>query len=180
LLAAVPIALFALTAAGVTFPDGARVLLAGLTLSAIETGSPPRATVSMPLTTVTADELHTAKQVFPNATLMSYSPPTANNFVHYFRFRQSGEPHPYGRSAVFVDGNNGEVLDTVDALQGQRSDRASNWLYPLHAVRVGGDAYAIVAVITALALAVMSVSGPVMYLKSLRRAGRSQQKTSSE
>jgi uncharacterized iron-regulated membrane protein len=115
-----------------------------------------------------------AQAALPDGRLMSWSPPRAGSAVHYFRFRVPGEIHPNGRSTVYVDANDGSVLQRSDARQAPRGTRAMHWLYPLHAVQVGGWGYRALAVLSALALAAIACSGLLGFIKATRRSKRSQ------
>lgn len=172
LLASGPILLFALTAAGVVFYGTAQVVLGALTFSGTRDAARPSVETTEPVGSATAAHIAAAQAALPGARLMSYNPPSVREAVHYFRFRSEGEPHPNGRSAVYVDGRSGDVLRVEDATTAPRGERAAQWLYPLHSAAVGGNMYAALAFLTAIALAVMSVSGPVIYIQARRRKGR--------
>lgn len=167
-LSAPLILLFALSGAGVVFGGAAAWLFTSVLGGAPEVPAPRHAT-TVPVGPPDARMIEAAQRELPAATLMSWSPPAAGNAVHYFRFRQPGEAHPYGRSTVHVDGRDGAVLASSDMLEAPRGRRAANWLYPLHAVTVGGWPYRLLALATALALAVMSASGFLSWLKTTRR-----------
>jgi uncharacterized iron-regulated membrane protein len=115
-----------------------------------------------------------AQAALPGGTLVSWSPPASGSAVHYFRFRMPGEVHPNGRSTAYVHANNGSLLQHSDARQASRGTRAMHWLYPLHAVQVGGWGYRALAVLSALALAAIACSGLLGFIKATRRSKRSQ------
>lgn len=169
LIASIPVLLFALTAAGVIFYGAAQSVLGVLSLSNITVNPRPRIETEVPIGTASSAHIAVAQSAVPKAQLISYNPPAEGDAVHYFRFRQDGEPHPNGRTAVFVDGISGSLLRVDDALQVSRGQRAAQWLYPLHAATVGGVAYKTLAVLAAVALAVMSISGPAIYIQMRRR-----------
>lgn len=167
-LSALLILLFALSGAGVVFSGAATWLFTGVLGGEPETPA-PRREAAVPVGPPDARMIQAAQRELPAATLMSWSPPAAGNAVHYFRFRQPGEAHPYGRSTVHVDGRDGTVLASSDMLEAPRGRRAANWLYPLHAATLGGWPYRSLALAAALALAVMSASGILSWLKTRRR-----------
>jgi uncharacterized iron-regulated membrane protein len=169
IVAAAFVLLFGLTGAGVVFGDATRALFLTLLSPSAEPVSSPKATASAPATAPDAALLERAQAALPDGQLMSWSPPVAGSAVHYFRFRVPGEVHPYGRSTVHADANSGEILQSQDATRAPRGIRAVNWLYPLHAVSVGGWAYRLAGVFAALALAVMSLSGLWSFVQWLRR-----------
>jgi uncharacterized iron-regulated membrane protein len=110
-----------------------------------------------------------AQSIFPGARLASWSPPAAGSRLHYFRFRQAGEVHPNGRSTVYMDAADRSVLSYSDALRAPRGEKVANWMYPLHAARVGGGGYRAAAVLTAIALSIMCLSGAVSFARQNTR-----------
>lgn len=163
------IVLFALSGAGVVFYGASRVLLNGMFGdSPVDTTRPAvAATAAVDLPDAALLEL--AKSAMPGARMMSYYPPPAGGAVHYFRMRQAGEVHPNGRSMIYIDANSGTVLKAIDATRQPPGERASQWLYPLHAARLGSEIYRLLAVLVAVALATMAVTGPVTWLQMRRR-----------
>jgi uncharacterized iron-regulated membrane protein len=160
------IVLFALTGAAVVFGDAARFLFNAVLMGqATELPALRREATAPLLSPPDATIIETAQSRLPKALLRSWSPPADGSAVHYFRFRQPAEPHPNGRSTVYVDAINGAVLQATDAMAISRGDRLANWMYPLHSATVGGWPYRVVALLAALALAVMSVTGAVSFFK---------------
>src|SRR5690606_37117316 len=104
LLSSVPILLFSLTAAGVTFYGSAQMILGLITFSSVIDTDRPTIFTDQPVGPATAEHISLAQAALPGAQLKSYYPPKTGDAVHYFRFRKEGEPHPNGRSTVFVDG----------------------------------------------------------------------------
>jgi uncharacterized iron-regulated membrane protein len=76
---------------------------------------------------------------------------------------------------VYVDANDGSVLQRSDARQAPRGTRAMHWLYPLHAVRAGGWEYRLLAAVTALALAAIACSGLLGFIRAMSRGKRSRE-----
>ncbi len=170
-LAAVLVLLFSLTGAGVVFGQASRSLFSSVLWSETAAPAPARVTTDAHPPAADAVLIARAQAALPGAQLMSWSPATPANATHYFRFRQAGEPHPFGRSTVHISALDGRVLSAVDATLEPRGERAANWMYPLHAVTVGGWPYRLLALLAALALAVISFSGMLGFVRSLRNNG---------
>jgi len=166
--------LFGLTGAGVVFSGSAEAVLSMLLGSENGAEAAPAASTPGGVPAPGVAMIARAQAALPDGRLMSWSPPRAGSAVHYFRFRVAGEIHPNGRSTVYVDANDGSVLQRSDARQAPRGTRAMHWLYPLHAVQVGGWGYRALAVLSALALAVIACSGLLGFIKATRRSKRSQ------
>lgn len=164
-LAALFIVLFALTASGVIFGQATRSLLSAVFGGHAGTTTVPRVAVDGRVPAPDRTMVANAMAALPAARLMSWSPPLQGSGVHYFRLRQPGEVHPNGRSSVSIDAREGQVLARHDATRDPAGERAANWLYPLHAARWGGWPYRALAVLTALALAFMSLTGIVSFLR---------------
>lgn len=162
------ILLFAMTGAGVVF-GGAASWLFDAVLGGEREAPPPRREATERVAPPDTAMVAGVQAELPAAALVSWSPPAPGNAVHYFRLRQPGETHPYGRSTVHVDGLSGAVLASSDMLQAPPGRRAFNWVYPLHAAKIGGWPYRLLAAATALALAVMCISGFLSFMKSRRR-----------
>lgn len=167
-VAATFILLFALTGAAVIFNDTSRLVFNAILGDQSTSEPPPRRETPKPVEMPDHNSIELAQSELSHARLMSYSPPEPGNGVHYFRFRQPDEVHPNGRSTVYLDALNGNVLRSVDATQVPVGDRLANWMYPLHAARIGGWPYNLLALATALALAVMSVSGAMSFVQGSR------------
>jgi uncharacterized iron-regulated membrane protein len=164
-VAATFILLFGLTGAGVVFGDTSRLLFNIMLNGHATSESPPRRDAPNRIEMPDRESIQSAQSELPRATLMSYSPPAPGNAVHYFRFRQPGEVHPNGRSTVYLDAVNGTVLRSIDATRVPVGDRVANWMYPLHAAKIGGWPYRLLALATAIALGAMSVSGVASFLQ---------------
>lgn len=167
------IVLFALSGAGVVFYGASRVLLNGIFGNSPADTARPAVAATAPVDLPDAGLIEQAKAAMPGARMMSYYPPPEGGAVHYFRMRQVGEVHPNGRSMIFIDANTGTVLEAIDATRQAPGERASQWLYPLHAARLGSEAYRLLAVLVAVALGAMAFTGPVTWLQMRRRKTRS-------
>ena len=91
-----------------------------------------------------------------------------------FRKRTPGEWHPNGRSFILLHPYTGEVLQTIDARRQRLGVRLMEKAYPLHASKVGGVPYTLLAVCTSGALIVLGVLGCLSYFF---RAGHHRRKS---
>ena len=110
-----------------------------------------------------ATTLETVAKTFPDGKLVYYIPPRPDNAVMTFRKRMPGEWHPNGRSFILVHPYTGEVLQTIDARQQQLGMRLMEKAYPLHASKVGGVPYTLLALCTSGALIALGVFGCLSY-----------------
>lgn len=120
-----------------------------------------------------ASILDTVTKTFPDGKLVYYIPPRADNAVMTFRKRLSGEWHPNGRSFILLHAYTGEVLQTIDARQQELGMRLMEKAYPLHASKIGGIPYTLLALCTSGALIALGVLGCLSYgFKILTRRRR--------
>lgn len=173
-LFAAPILLIALTGASMVFPQQAKTLLAGLTLSGVQATPTVLATgmeVNWPLA------LKRAQRQFPGAQVRGISWPQQEGQPAIVRLKQDEELHPNGRTIVRIDPNSSTILAIQDALQLPAAERLYNMFYPLHSARIGsgiaGRFYDIVIAATGLALSFLALLGAYSYL---HKAGFSRKK----
>lgn len=170
ILSVVSVVLFSVTAAGVIFYPQARSILSNLfnekaadilTVSAVtdkpEFGAPTDEQVAM------------AMAALPEANLIAYYPPSSNRSLHYFRFRHADEPHPNGRSAVYIRPGEKVAAQIIDARRAPTGERIAQFLYPLHAAMLGGGAYTAFAFVSAIAICIVALSGPLAFLRRRSR-----------
>ena len=69
--------------------------------------------------------------------------------------RQQAEWLPNGRSTLWFDAANGELLGVRDALAMQRGAQAFNLAFPIHASKVGGWTWRIALTISGLAMTML-------------------------
>jgi uncharacterized iron-regulated membrane protein len=165
-LASPLVLLLLLTGGGLVFHDAARALLNGAAGDRVPEVVPPSAPADRPYAPPRAALLARAQAALPDARPVFYAPPRAGSGVQSFRMRRPCELHPNGRSYVYLD-LGGRVLGSVDACALQPGERAAHALYPLHSGKTGGGAYRLAVLLGALALAALSASGAVSYLKKL-------------
>lgn len=145
---------------GIAMVFGAEVRQLLTVVTAEQPRMPPPAKAAGPAGPVAwAAVLTTARSAFPDADLVFISPPRAAGQPVSMRLRQPGEWHPNGRTVVQVEPTTGGLLQAVDALALSRGERVFNTLYPLHAGRVGGLAFALLMVAGGLGLAWLSAAG---------------------
>jgi uncharacterized iron-regulated membrane protein len=177
-IATLPILLLTLTGAAMVFPDAAKAALAWLL---------PSGSAAAPVTPAMGTEhagapeladwpevLERAQGTFPQATLRIASWPDEQGVVS-IRLKQPAEWHPNGRTRVTIAG--GRVVETHDATQDPLPARAYNALYPLHASRVGGRPYDLLAAFAGISLPLLAIVGLWTFLRqrlpsSARRQGR--------
>jgi uncharacterized iron-regulated membrane protein len=170
-VAAVPLLVILATGAGLALPGVAKPLLAALTGERAAEPPPPRmAEDASPAARVDWPRALTNAQArYPDATLRLVVHPKGA-MPPYTRLQQPAEWHANGRTFVWFAPGTGDVLGTRDALTAPRFARAHDLLWPLHAQRVGGPLWPIVAGAAGVALAVLSVLGALAFLRRRRRA----------
>lgn len=162
--------LFGLTGAAVVYGDASRQVLASVLGGGLSPArQKPAAAASQAVGAPPAQLIRLAREALPRGSLISWSPPPDGGAAHYFRFRLPGEAHPNGRSTVYVDAVAERVIQVFDATTGTRAERTVDWMYPLHAARIGGWPYRILALLAAISLAVISFSGLIGFIKAMRR-----------
>jgi len=92
---------------------------------------------------------------FPDAQIRIVSVPKKPGDPIAVRMKRAAEWLPNGRSSVWFDPATGRVLGTRDALAMAPAAQAFNLAYPIHAAKVGGVAYRIIATLTGLSLALL-------------------------
>jgi uncharacterized iron-regulated membrane protein len=98
-------------------------------------------------------------------------------FIHaidrtgFYRVRY-GRPHHagYGLSTIYVAGDDGRILSVEEAGAGKAGDVVAALMFPLHTGQVAGLPGRILVCLSGIAVAVLSVTGVVVWWK--KRAGR--------
>jgi uncharacterized iron-regulated membrane protein len=88
------------------------------------------------------------------------------------RLRQPAEWHANGRTQVWIDPADGAVLATWNAQAERRAGRVYNVLWPLHAAKVGGLMWKLLAFAGGLGLAALSLYGAESFRRRLARLRR--------
>lgn len=168
-LTAVSLVLFSVTAVGIIFSSSTRAVLnTVLSVSEPTVMSVASSQAEGVRRTPAVAQIDAAKRVFPDARLVAWYPAKSSRPYHYFRFKLPGEPHPNGRSAVYVDLSTDRVLQSINATRQPLGERAWHWFYPLHAGKIGGRPYTLFTLLSAAAITVLGISGLWAYLRRRR------------
>ncbi len=139
-------------------------------------GDPPMAAEPLPPESETpttdppdAETLEAVQAAFPGARLVFYYPPTSPQEPHRFRLKQGCELHPNGRSYVHADGV-GAVVQATDPCRNPPGERALHAVYPLHSGKTPSALYKLATFLGGLALAGLSATGALAYLRKLAPA----------
>jgi uncharacterized iron-regulated membrane protein len=164
-----------LSGSGIVFYTTAERILNGMFGDAVPAAT-PRAPITGPVASaVDADMFRQVESLFPGGRIVFYYPPTATSATHGFRVKQPCELHPNGRSYAYLSVS-GAVLQHTDACALPPGERAVHALYPLHSGKTDSSVYKMLVLFSAVALAVLSVSGAAAYVKGLlRTSARSRQ-----
>lgn len=101
-----------------------------------------------------------------------YFPHVANGSLGV-RKRLPGERHPNGKSFVYLDPADARVLSVENGALAPSGGRLYSVLYPIHIGVIGGAWTRVIAVLVGLALAILPVTGVLMWWRRRRRgAGR--------
>lgn len=96
-----------------------------------------------------------ARRRFPDAEFRILSLPRKEGDPIMLRMRQQAEWLPNGRSTLWFDAANGELLGARDALAMPGGAQAFNMAFPIHASKVGGWAWRSVLTISGLSLTML-------------------------
>lgn len=119
--------------------------------------------------------LAAAQARFPEAQLRLAAWPKGEAAPVSVRLRQPGEWHANGRTVAAVDPGSGRLVSAYDAMTDAGGPRAYNAMWPVHASRVGGLAWKLLAFLGGLALTALSLFGAEAFRRKLttpRRAAR--------
>ena len=96
-----------------------------------------------------------ARRRFPDAEFRILSLPRKPGDPISLRMRQQAEWLPNGRSTLWFDAANGELLGVRDALAMPSGAQAFNMAFPIHASKVGGWTWRIALTISGLAMTML-------------------------
>jgi uncharacterized iron-regulated membrane protein len=167
-------ALFGNPVPQIVLPSGTAVDVESL-LSPLSTGASAQTAERTPrfstaaLILPDADTLARVQQALHGARLTFYYADALPQGFHRFRLKRDCELHPNGLSFVYTDADNGDIVHVKDACAMPTGERITNMIYPLHAAKTGGEPYRVLALLTALVLAGLSLTGVVTYVQQLRR-----------
>lgn len=157
-----------LTGSGLVFYKTAQRLLNGAFGDPVPTAAEPTGPADLSGTLADSAAFAAAQAAFPGARIVFYYPPRKGATVHEFRLKQPCELHPNGRSYAYVDGE-GRLRGRADACALPPGERIVHTFYPLHAGKADSAVYKLAAFLGAAALALLSASGALAYLRRLRR-----------
>jgi uncharacterized iron-regulated membrane protein len=171
-LLVVPVLLFAATGAALVFYEPASFVMSRIfDASPAATPSAVVARRDAPYRPW-ADIMAAVEQSLPEAGPRMYYPGSANNAVLTFRKSLPGEWHPNGRSYVLVDPYAAAVVQAIDARQQGAGTRAMHAVYPVHGAFVGRAALIPLALMAAVGLTWLAISGTWAYVGKLRAGTR--------
>jgi uncharacterized iron-regulated membrane protein len=115
-----------------------------------------------------------AQAVFPDGRIGYFLYNPAPNRPLAVRFRVPDDPHPNGRSTVWLDPRSGAVLAAHRWSDLDPGTRVNSYIYPLHTGELGGVALQVVVGMLGLMLGVLGISGLWLWWRrrSARRAAR--------
>lgn len=163
---AVPLAVLLGTGAALALPDVAKPLFA------VVAGGESRE-VPVPVSPEPAGSIDWARALahatarFPDARPRillwpaGHSPPSV-------RLRREAEWHANGRTQMWFEPATGAVVGVLDALAQPAGARFYDLMWPVHASRVGGIAWQALAFLAGLALALLSITGAIGWVRARR------------
>ena len=132
---------------------------------------PPKSTLhdASPASAAPIDAmLARAASLYPAGRITRITLPLKPAEAVAIRMRQDGEIHQFGRTFLWFDQYNGNLLRVDDALQANTAARIQSWLYPLHTGTYGGLLTQCLQVLVGLALSFLTASGIWMWIKRTR------------
>jgi uncharacterized iron-regulated membrane protein len=166
LVVALPLALLLLTGAGMALPSLSKPLLGAVTGEPFAEPTPPQIAADGAIDWTAG--IAAAQAAFPTGVPRIAVWPR-NGVAPYVRMKQPEEWHSNGRTTVWFAPAGGTPLATRDAVRVPQAARVFDMFWPLHAARVGGVAWQLATFLVGIALAMLSVTGALAYLKRLRR-----------
>ncbi len=116
-----------------------------------------------------AEIMPVINSTLPSGELQSWAPGLSGNAAYVFRKRMPEEWHVFGRSFILLDPYKAEVVQVIDARRQQTGMKIMEKIYPLHASKIGGAGYKIVAVTTALFLFLLALLGLISFTRRIRK-----------
>ena len=157
-----------LSGSGLVFYATAQRLLNGAFGDPVPTYVAPAGPTDLSGAVADASTVAAVRAALPEARIVFYYPPRDGATVHEFRLKQPCELHPNGRSYAYVDGA-GRLLGSIDACDLPPGEKAVHSFYPLHAGKTESGLYKLAAFLGALALALLSFTGAMSYVKRMVR-----------
>lgn len=167
-LAAALIVLTALTGSALALYDLlTEPLLIKATGSGTRQPAPKAASISSEPASIDA-MLRQAQASFPDGQITRLTLPAKGSSVVGVRMRLNGEIHQFGRSFIWFDKHDGQILRVDNALKANRAVQIQSWLFPLHTGMYGGLFTQWLQLLVGLGLAFLSISGGWLWFRKLR------------
>lgn len=109
---------------------------------------------------------------FPDAKIVRIYPSHSASKPNRFRLKFAEEWHQNGRTYVYINPCNNEVVYAHDARKDIIGVQWANMIYPIHSVHVGGVLYQSLMTLCALTPPLLFVSGLLTWHKRRRRYGK--------
>ena len=105
------------------------------------------------------DQLSVVNDIYPSAQIVRIYPAKNSESPVRYRLKFPEEWHQNGRSYVYINPCNNQVVYEHDARQNQAGVRLSNLLYPIHSVHVGGPIFKLLISFSSFAVLVLFLTG---------------------
>lgn len=168
IIAAALIVLTALTGSALALYDViTEPLLIKMTGGGTRQPAPRASHASMESASVDA-MLTQAQSIFPDGQITRLTLPVKDGTAVGVRMRLNGEIHQFGRSFIWFNKHDGQVLRVDNALEANRAIQIQSWLFPLHTGFYGGPFTQWLQMIVGLSLAFLSISGGWLWIRKIR------------
>ncbi|MEM9495122.1 MAG: PepSY domain-containing protein [Pseudomonadota bacterium] len=160
----VPIILITLTGAAMVFYRPAGAILSFVTMSTPVAFERP---AGNPGDINWEEALASAGHEFPGGQFRIVSWPRTDTATASIRIRLPGEWHQNGRTYAYIDPQTNAVIASRNGHELSRGERATNAIYPLHSMGIGGRFYDVIGVFTGIALTLLGLLASWSYLNFL-------------
>jgi uncharacterized iron-regulated membrane protein len=161
------------TITGATFAFKAQAIPAIAWLTRSEPVKPPKLPATEPVAMDTANAVASARRLYPDGRVMALRLPKEAGQPARVDLKRAGDPHPYGRTWVWVAPSDGRVLTTVAPETAPRVHWAYTILnYPLHTGELWGLPGRVAMGVSGLTPAVLFATGCWLFWKRNARRRR--------
>lgn len=115
------------------------------------------------------DQLSSVNDIYPSAKIVRIYPAKNNESPVRYRLKFPEEWHQNGRSYVYINPCNNQVVYQHDARQDQAGVRLSNLLYPIHSVHVGDPILKFLISLSSFAVLVLFVTGLFTWIRRIKK-----------
>ncbi len=133
----------------------------------------PKSAVKMGSHVTLDSMLKQATILFPAAQITRLALPVTEHGAVGVRMRLPGEIHQFGRTFIWFSQYDGTLLRIDNALTAHRAVQIQSWLFPLHTGVYGGLPTRWLQVLVGLSLSLLTLSGPLLWLKRTNAKARS-------